>query len=173
MATKQKTRSVSYRRNRDYTESFSWTYELNTDVLQCYTKARGDPKIGYMERMKNYWDELHPELNHFTSKQLRQQATFVEKKRSAPEATLPPQTVAEPGGEENVTSSSNVTSEETTENETAEEGGEMDEIPETVIDQNLVDQLKDKFSQYYSIFVNKSLAERNYDTKNCVQYNRR
>ena len=30
-----------------------------------------------MKRMKNYWDELHPELSHFSEKQLRQQASFV------------------------------------------------------------------------------------------------
>ena len=72
----QKTRSTSYRRNRDYTNHFEWTYELNRDVYQCYLKAHQIPTIGYMKRMKNYWDELHPELSHFSEKQLRQQASF-------------------------------------------------------------------------------------------------
>ena len=30
--------------------------------------------------MKKMWDELHPELNHFTEKYLRQQATYIEKR---------------------------------------------------------------------------------------------
>ena len=30
--------------------------------------------------MKRMWDELHPELNHFTEKYLRQQATYIEKR---------------------------------------------------------------------------------------------
>ena len=80
MATNEKTKNVSYRRRRDYTASFTWTYELNQDVYQCYTKARENPAIGYMKRMKAYWDEMHPELNHLSEKHLRQQATFAEKR---------------------------------------------------------------------------------------------
>ena len=33
-----------------------------------------------MARMKKMWDEIHPELNHFTEKYLRQQATYIEKR---------------------------------------------------------------------------------------------
>ena len=72
--------SVSYRRNRDYKSHFVWTYELNRDLYRCYKTARENPSIGYMNRMKLNWDEIHPELDYFTSKQLRQQATFVERK---------------------------------------------------------------------------------------------
>ena len=43
---------VSYRRNRDYSKSFAWTYELNKDLYKCYVKAKEDPKIGYMNRLK-------------------------------------------------------------------------------------------------------------------------
>ena len=75
-----KHKSVSYRRNRDYSKQFSWTYELNQDLYECYTEARKNPKRGYMERTKKMWDELHPELNHFTEKYLRQQATYIEKR---------------------------------------------------------------------------------------------
>ena len=31
-----------------------------------------------MKGLKKYWDEIHPEFNFFTEKQLRQQPTFVE-----------------------------------------------------------------------------------------------
>ena len=48
MATREKTKSVSLRRNRDYMSHFVWTYELNRDVYQRYTKARKNPKVGYM-----------------------------------------------------------------------------------------------------------------------------
>ena len=41
----------SYRRKRDYTNDFNWTYELKADV-----KARNDKSIGYMKRLKNLWD---------------------------------------------------------------------------------------------------------------------
>ena len=51
--------SISYRRNRDYTKSFKWTYELDKDLYQCYIKAKSDPRIGYMNRLKQYWDEKH------------------------------------------------------------------------------------------------------------------
>ena len=65
MATKQKTISTSYCRNCDYSQHFEWTYELNYDVCKCYVNARNNPKIGYMNRMKEEWDNLHPELSHF------------------------------------------------------------------------------------------------------------
>lgn len=74
---------ASYLRNRDYSRQFNWTEPLNDDILQCYIRAKSDPSKGYMKRMKNYWDELHPELSHFSVKQLREQATRVEKKRVA------------------------------------------------------------------------------------------
>ena len=77
-----KTQSASYRRNRDYSTYFKWNYELNCDVYNCYIRAREDPSIGYMKGLKKYWDEIHPEFNFFTEKQLRQQPTFVEKKNS-------------------------------------------------------------------------------------------
>ena len=75
-----KYKSVSYRRNRDYSKQFNWTYELNQDLYECYTEARKVSKRVYMERTKKMWDELHPELNHLTEKYLGQQATYIEKR---------------------------------------------------------------------------------------------
>ena len=43
--------------------------------------AKSDPKIGYMNRMKKLWDEKHPELNFFSAKNLRDQASRVEKNK--------------------------------------------------------------------------------------------
>ena len=43
-------------------------------------EAREVPKKSYMARMKKMWNELHPELNHFTEKYSRQQATHIEKR---------------------------------------------------------------------------------------------
>ena len=73
------TTSVSYRRDRDYSKQFKWTLnkELNKDLCNCYTKARENPKKGYMKRMKVLWDDLHPELSYFNGKYLRQQSTYV------------------------------------------------------------------------------------------------
>ena len=71
------TTSVSYRRDRDYSKQFKWTYELNKDLYNCYTKARENPKKGYMKRMKVLWDDLHPELSSFKGKYLRQQSTYI------------------------------------------------------------------------------------------------
>ena len=69
--------SVSNRRDRDYSKQFKWTYELNEDLYNCYTKARENPKKGYMKRMKVLWDDLHPELSYFNGKYLRQQSTYI------------------------------------------------------------------------------------------------
>ena len=80
MTTKQKTKSICYRRNRDYTNHFEWSYELIRDVYQCYLKAGQISTIGYIKRMKKYWDELHPQLSYFSEKQLYQQDSFVKSK---------------------------------------------------------------------------------------------
>ena len=72
------TKTVSYRRNRDHKNQFNWTYELNNDLLDCYTKAREDPSKGYMKKIKNLWDTLHPELNHFNENYLKQQTTYIQ-----------------------------------------------------------------------------------------------
>ena len=73
--------AVSYRRNRNYKNQFKWTYELNEDLYKCYMSAKSDPKIGYMNRMKKLWDEIHPELTFFSAKNLQDQADRVEKNR--------------------------------------------------------------------------------------------
>ena len=72
MATQRKTTATSYRRKHDYSQHFEWSYELNCRIYKCYSKARENPKIGYMKRMKEEWDKLHPEFAHFNQKQLRQ-----------------------------------------------------------------------------------------------------
>ena len=46
--------AVSYRRKKDYTKQFDWTYELNNDLCKCYLRAKENKSI--MKRMKNYWD---------------------------------------------------------------------------------------------------------------------
>ena len=74
-------KSISYRRNRDYSKQSLWTYELNRDLYHCYQKAKSDPKIRYMKRLKEYWDNLHPELDNFSSKNLRDQASRVVKNK--------------------------------------------------------------------------------------------
>ena len=78
MATKM---SVSYRRNRDYTKQFNWTYDLNCDLYNCYTKAKENLAIGYMKRMKQNWDTIHPEFSHLTDKNLRDQASGIIKNK--------------------------------------------------------------------------------------------
>ena len=59
------TTSVSYRRNRDYSKQFKWTYELNRDLYNYYTTARENPKKCYMKRMKVLWDDLYPVLDDY------------------------------------------------------------------------------------------------------------
>ena len=74
--------SGRYRRNRDYSKQFERSYELNEDLHRCYNKARKDPRIGYMNRLKSYWDETHPELSNVTSKNLRDRASRIEKRKT-------------------------------------------------------------------------------------------
>ena len=77
---------ISYRQNRDYSKQFKWIYELNEEIHRYCNKARKDPRIGYMNCLKSYWDEIHPELSNFTSKHLRHQASRIEKRKTDREA---------------------------------------------------------------------------------------
>ena len=43
--------------------------------------AKEDPTIGYMKRMKEILDEIHPEYSFLTEKNLRDQASHIEKTR--------------------------------------------------------------------------------------------
>lgn len=43
-----------------------------------------------MNRIKLYWDELHPKLNYFTTEQLRQQTAIVERRRKIVECYFIP-----------------------------------------------------------------------------------
>ena len=47
-------RKPSYCLNRDYSKSFKWTCDLDKDLYECYTKSKSDPRIGYMNRMKQF-----------------------------------------------------------------------------------------------------------------------
>ena len=171
MATKQKTISTSYCRNRDYSQHFEWTYELNYNVCKCYINARNNPKIGYMKRMKEEWDNLHLELSHFNPKQLRQQATFVASKGITLDANLAetalepsPTPSHQPSTAENQSSNNNSPILVEFEDQITDEkdGSHFD----FNIDQSLLNDLQDKFSKFYNEHINKPLEERNYDIKN-------
>ena len=71
----------SYRWNRNYSTHFNWTYDLKHDVYQCYLTAKEDPTIGYLKRRKEKWDEIHPEYSFLTDKNLRDQASRIEKNK--------------------------------------------------------------------------------------------
>ena len=161
MSTKQNTKSVSYRRNRNYTKHFEWTYELNRDVYRCYTQARSDPRTGYMKRLKKYWDELHPDLNCFNEKQLRQQATFVESKRLILETNLN-NNDEHSQQQTSIQSDDDITS--NLENQT-----QSNKPNDGNFDENLLNDLKLKFLYYHNIYKNLPLRERNFDTQ--VNYN--
>ena len=62
-----------------YSKQLNWTYERKEDLYGCYKKANEDPQLGYMKRMKEYCDEIHPELPFFTERNSREQATRIKK----------------------------------------------------------------------------------------------
>ena len=79
----------SYRRNWDYTKKkFDCTYDLKRDVYNYYLRAKENPKIGYVKKLKNYWDKLHPEFNFLSDKNLRDQASHIEKNKIVMETSM-------------------------------------------------------------------------------------
>ena len=53
-----RTRRPSMRRNRDYSQHMTWTYELNSDLYKCYLEADSS-KYKYSTRMKELCDKSH------------------------------------------------------------------------------------------------------------------
>ena len=150
--------NVSYQRNRDYSKNLEWTYELNNDVYDCYKRARNDPAIGYMKRLKSFWDRLHPEYDYLNEKQLRQQATFVEKKKLVLTPHLADVTEE---GRNTLIEQVNANS---TQNATVEDEQSIP-IEENAIDQDLQDEIKKSFSEYYKKYYQLSVTQREY---NCI-----
>ena len=71
----------SYRQNRDYLTDFNWMCDLKCDVYQCYLTAKEDPRIGCIKRLKEKWDEFHLEYSFLTDRNLRDQASRIEKNK--------------------------------------------------------------------------------------------
>ena len=72
---------VSFRRtNRKEIGQTNWTYELKSSLYSCYVRAEPN-KPHYMKRLKSLWDVEHPEFNHLTSKNLRDKAAWIIKKK--------------------------------------------------------------------------------------------
>ena len=170
MATQRKTISTSYRRKRDYSQHFQWSYELNSDVYKCYSKARENPKIGYMKCLKEEWDKLHLELAHFTLKQLRQQATFVASKSIILETNLadttegtsaPPREQLSPPQNQHANDSNPTFTRDEHQNNDNNSGSHF----EFNVDESLLNDFQDRFHKFFNVYIKKPLEERNYDIK--------
>ena len=72
---------LSCKSNRDYSKHFNWSYKLKRDVYNCYLRARENPAVGYMKRFKSFWDEIYPELSFLSDKNLRDQASRIDKNK--------------------------------------------------------------------------------------------
>ena len=115
-----------------------------------------------MQRMKDYWDELHPEHTYFNKQQLRQQATYVVSKGLVLETHLQHSNELMERHEENIKEV-----EFQLEIDTLEDEAENVEN----IDQNLVDEFKTKFLHYFSLYIDKKLSERNFNTPVITEVN--
>ena len=79
-----RTTGLSYSRpKRDYTRSTKWTYEMNTRLYQLYKDSKPG-KRGYMNRLKELWDNKYKIYNNFTAKHLAEQVRNIKKKKLSP-----------------------------------------------------------------------------------------
>ena len=156
----------SYRRNRDYSTLFNWTYDLKRDVYRCYLTAKEDPIIGYMKRPKEKWDEIHPEYSFRSDKNLRDQASRIEKNkdvmdteyvnfRSNNNSEVDEQTDYSNNCSENVNNSHSGSYEES--QPTLE--------PLTIIQQEGVQSIRPLFERNYVTINRQSINERTFSTK--------
>ena len=124
-------------------------------IYQCYTKARENPQIGYMKRMKEYWDNLNPKFINFNEKQLRQQATFAQSKGSIIETNL------------QLTTNRNENSPQISEhiNTDVLSDDVIDITERENTDQNLLDEITVRFLYYFDVYENMSIENRNFNTQ--------
>ena len=79
-----RTTGLSYRRpTRDYTRSTKWTYEMNKRLYQLYKDSKPG-KRGYMNRIKELWDNKYEIYNNFTEKNIAEQVRNIKKKKLLP-----------------------------------------------------------------------------------------
>ena len=93
MATIKSTKNVRVRRNRNYSANFCWTADLNEAVLKFCNEARQTKTKGYMERLKNLWDDAYPKQD-VNKRALRERAAFLIKKTVSEKP--PPNVIANP-----------------------------------------------------------------------------
>ena len=153
---------VSYRTCRDYSTHFTWTYELNKDVYECYKKARSDPSKGYTKRMKVYWDNLHPQYSHFNEKQLRQQAVNVEKRQDTLAAVLSTRRETNEHSENTAETVENVEDENNNENHQENESNISDTNIHAFDNEVLLNSLRERFSVHVTKYRLLGLKEREY-----------
>ena len=161
-------RRPSVRRNRDYSKSITWKYELNIDIHYCFLEAdKSTP--GYMARLKILWDKKHPELSHLTERQLREQANRVAKKGLVMEAkhrdneTDGNKTENENKGMDVLTS---ITAEEeenqALENERLKPEKEEVYTPEAI---EIANQIRNEWKDFYTNYLKIGIENREYLTK--------
>ena len=114
-----------------------------------------------MKRTKNYWDELHPKMSYFSEKQLRQQASFVKSKSLVLDTNL--ETTNQSGETDNTTTDI-VTPDEDRENQDNQLTENVCHI-EFNFDQAQLNEIRDRFLQFYNEFIDKSLEDRKYVIK--------
>ena len=104
-----------------------WTEQMNKDVLECKKKAQelissenppckeNGRKRGYIDVMKELWDDMGYKNLQLKSQNLRDQASRLEKIRNnGPDLSIRERSVEDPG---NITSTSEYSSQENIENE--------------------------------------------------------
>ena len=157
---------ASYRRNCDYSKQFTWTYELNEDLYKCFVKANEDRRIGYMNRLKNYWDEIHPQLSFFTSKNLRDQASRVEKRKTA---TTRQNIEINTFHASNNNETQNV--DEPTINDIMDQQQTI-ELRNDYVNDSIKESLATIFKRNYGNYIDKSLRDRTIDTTTSKKVNK-
>ena len=157
MATKQTINNISFRKsNRNYSESISWTEEMNEVVYNFYVEARRNPSRGYMKRLKTLWDAKHPNYSHFTENHLRQKATHVERKKEENNQEVG---VQEEVIVESIDLGENIINEAETQNVNNADNSTHD------TNKALYDELEQKFLDFYNKFVEIPINKRIYSTR--------
>ena len=94
---------VPYTRpSRKNQKQISWTYEMKTELYECYRKSEANIP-GYMNRLKVIWDDKHPEYTSLSAKNLRDKVAWIIKKKDIAILRMEPDSTVDQSSSDDMT----------------------------------------------------------------------
>ena len=151
------------RPNRKNKKQVKWTYELKKSLYECYVRAETNLK-GYMNRLKNIWDEEQPEYSTLDAKNLRNKVSWIIIKKDIAELKTQDEGQQLNQIQRNAKEQDSTEDNERYRNNEPPSANELPTDPLTALDEGSLKELDGKFHYHYNQFIPLNVNERPYKT---------